>query len=235
MHLLQPAYIPVARHRWLVDDLRAHAAYCLEHRDLDRTRRGLRAGALDDAVAAMARPHGGLDFFLLAAMASTRFQIKNDPFRGIEIAVRLAPAWYVVATAIVAFLLPARPAGTQLLAAPSPWLPGMIALVAGSIFLIAPHLGMGRGGDLHCPRPDRDRAVVTVMSRRSGWGGSHPPGPCRRRSSRLRAGMHFCRSPPTATTGPTVWVSHVVCLLIALALIFFAARRQSRSEADSLQ
>ena len=51
-----------ARHRWQVDDLRSHAAHGLEHLDFDRTCRGLRAGALDDAVDPMAWAHGGLAF-----------------------------------------------------------------------------------------------------------------------------------------------------------------------------
>lgn len=168
--------------------------------------------------------------FLLAVIASTRFQMKNDAFRATDMQFVVSGA-VVVAAAIVAFLLPARPAGTESAPAPSPLLPGTIALIAGSIFLITPSTWAWGAVAIYIALDLIVIAVVIAMSRRSGWGGSHRLALAA--GAALAYGWHaFVQKPVDGTTGPTVWVSNAVCLLIALALIFFAARRQSRSGAD---
>lgn len=167
--------------------------------------------------------------FVLAVIASTRFQMKNDPFRatGMQFAVS---GLVVAAAAIVAFLLPARPAGTESAPAPNPGLPGMIALVAGSIFLVTPATWAWGAVAVYIALDLIVIAVVTAMSRRSGWGGRHRLALAA--GAALAYGWHaFLQKPVDGTSGPTVLASHALCLLIVLAVIFFAARRQPRSEA----
>jgi hypothetical protein len=108
-------------------------------------------------------------------------------------------------------------------------LPGAIALIASSIFLITPPAWAWGAVAIYIALDLIVIAIVTAMSRRSGWGGSHRLALAA--GAALAYGWHaFIQKPVDGSTGPTVWASHAVCLLIALAVIFFATRRQSRAE-----
>ena len=155
--------------------------------------------------------------------------MKNDPFRAT--AMQFAVSGMVVAAAaIVAFLLPARPAGTESAPAPKPWLPGMIALVAGSMFLITPPTWAWGAVAVYIALDVIVIAVVTAF--RGAQVGAEviawPSPPAQLSPTAWHA---FLQKPVDGTTGPTVLVSNAMCLLIVLAVIFFAAHRQPRSEA----
>lgn len=123
--------------------------------------------------------------FVLAAIASTRFQMKNDSFRATSTQF-IVSGIIVIVAAVVAFLLPARRAGVGPGIAPSPWLGGSAR--TGRRISFSDHsaeVGVGRGRNLLCLRyrshPDRH---VPVTPLRLGW--TAPPRAGRRRGTRLR-------------------------------------------------
>jgi hypothetical protein len=167
--------------------------------------------------------------FVLAAVASTRFQMTNDPFLASKTQFVVSGIVVVVA-AVVAFLLPARPAGTDPSSAPSPWLAGAIGLIAGSLFLIVPRAWAWGAVAIYLTLDLIVIVAVTAMSRRSGWGGSHRLALAS--GAALAYGWHaFFQDPVDGTTGFTIRGSNALCLLIVLALIVFAARQQARRAA----
>jgi hypothetical protein len=167
--------------------------------------------------------------FVLAAVASTRFQMKNDPFRASE-AQFVVSGIIVVVAAAVAFLLPAQPAGTNPSPAPSPWLAGALGLISGSLFLIVPREWAWGAVAIYLTLDLIVIVAVTSMSHHSGWGGSHRLGLAA--GAALAYGWHaFLQKPVDGTTGLTIRGSNALCLLIVLALIAFAARQQARHEA----
>jgi len=229
LHLLQPAYIPSLGIGgwWTIFVLTLHTVWSIS------TSIALVEACVPERSTTPWLQWPGLTLdsilFVLAAIASTRFQMKNDPFRATEMQF-VVSGIIVAAAAIVAFLLPARPAGTESALAPSPLLPGAIALIASSIFLITPPAWAWGAVAIYIALDLIVIAIVTAMSRRSGWGGSHRLALAA--GAALAYGWHaVIQQPVDGSTGPTVWASHAVCLLIALAVIFFAARRQSRSQA----
>lgn len=164
--------------------------------------------------------------FALAVIASTRFQIKHDGF----VATRMqfvVSGIVVVATVIAAFLLPARRTGREAAPAPSPWLCGAVALIAGSLFLIVPRAWAWGAVAIYLAVDLVVIFLVTGMSRRSGWAGSHRLALAA--GAALAYGWHaFLQMPVDGTTGIAIRASNAVCLLVVLALIAYAARRQVR-------
>ena len=169
--------------------------------------------------------------FALAAIASTRFQIKNGGF--IASRMQFLVSGIVVTVAVIAaFLLPARRAGSESTAAPSPWLPGAIALIAGSVFLIVPRAWGWTAVAIYFVLDLTVIVLVAGMSRCAGWDGRHRLALAA--GAALAYGWHaFIQSPVDGTTGIVIRASNAVCLLIVLALITYAARRQVRCPPDS--
>jgi hypothetical protein len=164
--------------------------------------------------------------FALAVISSTRFQIKHDGF----VATRMqfvVSGIVVVAIAIAAFLLPARRAGREVTPAPSPWLTGAVALIAGSLFLIVPRAWGWGAVAIYLAVDVAVIFLVAGMSRRSGWDGSHRLALAA--GAALAYGWHaFLQMPVDGTKGIAIRASNAVCLLVVLALIAYAARRQVR-------
>ena len=229
MHLLDPAYIPALGIGgwWTVFVLTLHTVWsistsialveaCVPERASTPWLGGI--GLTVDSV-----------LFALAAVASTRFQMKHDPFRASKTQF-VVSGIVVVLAAVAAFLLPARPAGTNPEPAPSPWLAGAIGLIAGSIFLIVPPalawgaIAIYLGLDLIVI------LAVTTMSKCSGWGGIHRLALAG--GAALAYGWHaFLGKPVDGTTGLTIRLSNAICLLIIVTLIAFAAWQQQQHAA----
>ena len=164
--------------------------------------------------------------FALAVAASTRFEIRHDGFIASKMQFGVS-AIVVVLAVLAAFLLPARKAGTGSGLAPSPWVAFAIALTAGSVFLIVPPTWAWTAVAIYLVLDLIVILLITGMSRRSRWGGSHRLALAA--GAALAYGWHaFLQKPVDGTTGITVLASHIICLLIVLALIGYAARRQRR-------
>jgi hypothetical protein len=133
----------------------------------------------------------------------------------------------VVVAVIAAFLLPAPRAERESTPAPSPWLCGAVALIAGSLFLIVPRAWAWGAVVIYLAVDITVTFIVAGMSRRSGWAGSHRLALAA--GAALAYGWHaFLQMPVDGTTGNAIRASNIVCLLIVLALIAYAARRQVR-------
>jgi len=225
LHLLDPAYIPALGMGgwWTIFVLTLHTVWSIS----------TSIALVEACVPARATtpwlrwPGLTLDsvLFVLAAVASTRFEIQHDGF----IATRtqfIVSGIVTVAAIIVAFFLPARRAGTEPTPAPSPWLPGAIALIAGSIFLTVPRAWAWGAVAIYVALDLTVIFVITGMSRRSGWGGSHRLALAA--GAALAYGWHaFLQMPVDGTRGVSIRASNAVCLLITLAVITYAARRQA--------
>ena len=227
LHLLDPAYIPQLGIGgwWTIFVLTLHTVWsistsialieaCVPRRATDPWLGGI--GLSVDLL-----------LFGLAAVASTRFQMKNDAFRA-STAQFIVSGIVVVAAAVVAFMLPARPGGTNPSRAPSPWLAGAVGLIAGSVFLIVPRAWGWGAVAIYLTLDLIVIVAVSAMSHRSGWGGSHRLGLAS--GAALAYGWHaFFQQPVDGTTGLTIRGSNALCLLIVLAVVAFAARQLARS------
>jgi len=226
LHLLDPAYIPALGIGgwWTIFVLTLHTVWSIS----------TSIALVEACVPARATtpwlrwPGLTLDsvLFALAAIASTRFEIQHDGF----IASRtqfVISGIVVIAAAVAAFLLPSRRAGTQSTPAPSPWLPGTIALIAGSIFLTVPRTWAWGAVAIYIALDLIVIFATTSMSQRAGWDGRHRLALAA--GAALAYGWHaFLRAPVDGTTGITIRASNAVCLFIVIALIGCAARRQVR-------
>jgi hypothetical protein len=229
LHLLDPAYIPALGIGgwWTVFVLTLHTVWSIST-SIALIEACVPSRATTPWLGGMGLTVDSL-LFVLAAVASTRFQMKNDPFRASK-AQFVVSAIVVVVAAVVAFLLPSRPAGTNPSPAPSPWLPGAIGLFAGSLFLIVPRTWAWGAVAIYLARDLLVIFAITAMSHRSGWGGSHRLALAA--GAALAYGWHaFIQKPVDGTTGLAIRGSNALCLMIVLVLIDFAARRQSRHPA----
>lgn len=224
LHLLDPAYIPALGIGgwWTIFVLTLHTVWSIS------TSIALVEACVPERASTPWLGGIGLTvdslLFALAVIASTRFQLKNDPFRASK-GQFVVSGIVVVVAGVAAFLLPARPAGTDPAAAPSPWHAGALGLIAGSIFLIVPRAWAWAAVAIYLALDLIVIVAVTVFSRRWGWSGSHRLGLAG--GAALAYGWHaFLQTPVDGTTGLTIRASNAICLLIVLAVIGFAARRQ---------
>jgi len=166
--------------------------------------------------------------FVLAAIASTRFQIKHDHFLATK--MQFLVSGIVVTLAIVAaFLLPAGRPSTQV-PAPASFAVGALALIAASIFLIVPPALGWAAVAIYLFLDVVVVAGILALSHRTGWDGRHRLALAA--GAALAYGWHaFLQNPVDGTTGWVIRGSNAVCLLIVLALIAFAAKRQTRRTA----
>ena len=229
LHLLDPAYVPALGIGgwWTVFVLTLHTVWSIS------TSIALIEACVPDRATIPWLRWPGLTvdttLFVLAAIASTRFQMKNDSFRATSTQF-LVSGIIVILAAVAAFLLPARPAGSGPDTAPSPWIPGAIGLATGSLFLIVPRAWGWGAVAIYLALDLAVIAAVTSMSHRTGWNGVHRLALAA--GAALAYGWHaFIQNPVDGTTGLTIRLSNAICLLIVLALITFAARRQARRAA----
>ena len=224
LHLLDPAYIPALGIGgwWTIFVLTLHTVWSVS----------TSIALVEACVPARATtpwlrwPGLTLDsvLFAWAVIASTRFQIKHDGF----VATRMqfvVSGIVVVVGVIAAFLLPARRVGRESTPAPSPWLPGAVALIAGSLFLIVPRAWAWGAVAIYLALDMTVIFIVAAMSSRSGWSGSHRLALAA--GAGLAYGWHaFVQTPVDGTTGVIIRASNAVCLLTVLAVIAYAAHRQ---------
>jgi hypothetical protein len=172
LHLLQPAYIPALGIGawWTVYVLTLHTVWSIS------TSIGLVEALVPDRATTPWLRGTGLTvtcvLFVLAAVASTAFEIKQDHFVA-TIAQFAVSAVVCVATTVAAFLLPMRSEAHKPGWVPNPWLVGAGALLAGSIFLMTPN---SWGWSTVGVYVILDLAVITTVVTRShhaGWNGQH--------------------------------------------------------------
>jgi hypothetical protein len=165
--------------------------------------------------------------FVLAVIASTRFEIQHDHFLATRAQFSVS-ALVVVLAVVAAFLLPASQAGMNPSPAPDPFALGVLALIAASFFLmVPPALGWGAVA-IYLVLDLVVIVSVTALSHRPGWGGRHRLALAA--GAALAYGWHAFLTTPVGggKNGLVVRGSNAVCLLIVCAVIGLAARRQAR-------
>lgn len=227
LHLLDHAYIPALGIGawWTVFVLTLHTVWSIS------TSIALIEACVPDRATTPWLHWPGLTvdtvLFVLAAVASTRFEIHHDHFLATRAQFSIS-ALVVVLAVIAAFLLPAREAGTGTGQAPDPFAVGVLALIAASFFLLVPPALGWAAVAIYLVLDLIVIVSVTALSQRAGWGGRHRLALAA--GAALAYGWHAFLTTPVGggTNRLVVRGSHVACLLIACGVIAFAARRQAR-------
>jgi hypothetical protein len=172
MHLLQPAYIPALGIGawWTIFVLTLHTVWSIS------VSIALVEALVPDRATTSWLKGIGLTvvsiLFVLATIASTRHEIKQDHF----LASKAQFAWSAVVCVLAifaAFRLPARPPQHASGWTPSPWLVGAAALVAGSIFMVVPNVWGWLAVAIYVFLDLTILAAVSVLSHREGWNSQH--------------------------------------------------------------
>lgn len=168
--------------------------------------------------------------FAIGAVASARFQMKQDPFLASRTQFAVA-AMVIVVLIAAAFLMPARSSDTAKGSAPSPWIAGAIALLFGSAALMVPPAwGWGAAAELL----GLDLVILLAVfawSRRGGWGLQHQL--ALSAGAALAYGWHaFLQHPAVGKLDASVRVGNAIFLAGALGLIWFGATRVKRSSGE---
>lgn len=165
--------------------------------------------------------------FVFGAVASARFQMKQDPFLASRTQFAVAAA-VIVTLIVAAFLAPVRKSITTTGGVPSPWIAGAIALLFGSAALMFPPAwGWGAAAVLLGLDLVMLLAVV-AWSRRGGWGLQHQL--ALGAGAALAYGWHaFVQHPAVGKLDASVRIGNAIFLAEALALIWFGATRVKRS------
>jgi hypothetical protein len=228
LHLLEPAYIPALGIGawWTIFVLTLHTVWSIS------TSIALVEALVPERATKPWLGTLGLSvvgvLFILAAIASTRFEIKQDHFVASKAQFVWASVLCVLAIA-VAYLLPARSTPTEAGLVPNPWIVGFAALAAGSIFLMVPKTWGWFAVGIYVVLDLVIIASILVMSRRSGWDSRHRLGLAA--GAALTYAWHsFTVSPVVGRAGAGFRIGNVIFAAGLLMLLFFGARRTSAYE-----
>ena len=161
--------------------------------------------------------------FLFGAASSTGLALKQDPFLASSTQF-LCAAICCVAAILIAFLLPHGRAREIAGEAPSPWLVGAAALLAGSIFMtVLKEWGWATVG-IYVVLDATMITLVARWSRSEGWGNLHRLALAG--GAALAYGWHaFLQSPVVPAGGATMRVGNALFLVGLAVLLAVAARR----------
>jgi hypothetical protein len=169
--------------------------------------------------------------FAAGVYANTSYSLHHDRFRASPTQFLVA-ALLVVVFAASAFLLPARAAGHKQGFAPSPWLSGAGAFLLGFAVFVAP-VNLNWVAVAWIFAADLIFLFsLWVCSRRSGWTALHTFSIGA--GGALVYGVHaFLQGPVVPSPKRIVLASHVLFLVLAVALIAAAVRRIRAVQAAS--
>ena len=230
LHLLEPAYIPALGIGawWTIFVLTLHTVWSIST-SIALAEALVPERAMKPWLGTLGLSVVGV-LFVLAAIASTRFEIKQDHF--VASAAQFGAAAVVCVLAIVvSFLLPASSTSKRSGSAPSPWIIGFGALAAGSIFLMVPKAWGWLAVGIYVVLDLVMIALISVMSGRSGWDSRHRLGLAA--GAALTYAWHsFIQMPAVGSAGTGFRIGNAIFAAGLLILLFFAARRTSRYESD---
>jgi len=228
LHLLEPAYIPALGIGawWTIFVLTLHTVWSIS------TSIALAEALVPERATKPWLGTLGLSvvgvLFILAAIASTRFEIKQDHF----VASTAQFAWAAVVCVlaiVVAFLLPASSTSKESGLVPNPWIVGFAALAAGSIFLMVPKAWGWLAVAIYVVLDLVMIVAISVMSRRSGWDSRHRLGLAA--GAALTYAWHsFTVAPVVGSAGPGFRIGNAIFAAGLLVLLFFGARLTSAYE-----
>lgn len=226
LHLLQPAYIPALGIgvTWTLFVLTQHAVWSIS------VSVALAEAAFPDRAAKPWLGRGELAIagaiFLLGAAASTGITFRQDSFRASGL--QFASAGLICALVIAAsFRLPrgdAQDTGGAA-SAPSPWLAGAAALLAGSIFLLIPLPWAWAAVGIYLLLDLTMVVLVSRWSRSTGWSNLHRLALAG--GAALADAWHaFIQTP---AVGMVDRMGNVIFAAALVALLAFAVRRITKT------
>lgn len=167
--------------------------------------------------------------FVLAAILSTKMEIKQDHFVA-SIPQFAVSAVICVLTIVAAFCLPTRSASRAPGWVPSPWLVGAGALAAGSIFLLVPNAWNWWAVVVYLILDLVGIAAVFSLSRRVGWSCQHRLALAG--GAALAYAWHaFTQNPVVSTSGRVARIGNAVFAAGLIVLLVIAARRTAAKTA----
>ena len=229
LHLLRPAYIPALGIGawWTVFVLTLHTVWSIS------TSIALVEALVPERAEKPWLKAPGLSvvaiLFILGAIASTRFEIKQHHFIASRMQFIIAAIVCVLAV-VAALILPATKPGRQPGPVPSPWLVGFGALVAGSIFILIPPTWGWIAVGIYLALDALVIAVVWRMSQNSAWNATH------RLALAAGAGLTYAwhaftvPKPVAGTGGASFRIGNAIFAAGLIFLLVFAAKKISRLE-----
>ncbi len=223
LHLLEPAYIPALGIGiwWTVFVLTLHTVWSIS------VSIALAEALVPERTTTPWLRGPGLAvisfLFLLVAVASTRFEIKQDHF--VASTSQFVGAAIVSMLAIIgAFQLRPKPATRAPGSVPSPWLVGALALIAGSIFMVVPKAWNWLAVGIYLFLYGVTLALVTVWSHRVGWNALHRLALAG--GAALAYAWHaFIQQPAVGSSGLSFRIGNAVFAGALILLLVIAARR----------
>lgn len=173
--------------------------------------------------------------FIAVCVASTFNSIRMDKVHFVATHVQFAVAGIIcILLIVIAFLLPKHGASPMASSgnAPSPWLVGALALIAGSIFMFTPKNWAWRAVGIYFALYIIMIVAVAIWSQRTGWDGRDRFALAG--GAALAYGLHsFAAVPVMEPAGMFFRISNAVLLLALIALLVIAARKDSNYVAES--
>jgi hypothetical protein len=232
LHLLEPAYMPSLGIGawWTVFVLTLHTVWSISV-SIALTESLVPDRATTPWLGRLGLCVVGL-LFALAAVSITSFSIKQDAAHFVASTAQFVSAGIIcAAVVVVAFLLP-KPSGAHSDGnVPSPWLIGLIGLVAGSILLVVPNRFAWWAVLIYLVLDAIVVAAIYVWSSRRGWNGSHRLALAG--GAALAYAWHaFIENPAVGHAGRINRIGNAVFALGLVILLYFAVRKM-RTPADS--
>lgn len=167
--------------------------------------------------------------FIAVCVASAANSIRTDKVHFVATHAQFAVAGIIcILLIVIAFLLPKRGALPSPSSgnAPSPWIVGTLALIAGSIFIFTPKDWAWRAIAVYFALYIIVIACVAIWSRSSGWDGRHRLALAG--GAALAYGLHsFAAVPVIEPAGIFFRISNAVLLLALIALLLISVRKNS--------
>ena len=164
--------------------------------------------------------------FVLGSAASIAITLKGDHFLASR-AQFVSAGVLCVGIIVASFYLPRRPrGGTESSSAPSPWIAGSAALIAGSIFLVVP-AGWGWGAvGVYVLLDLVMIGLLAHWSRSADWGGLHRLAVAG--GAALAYAWHaFIQNPAVGKAGMVDRIGNVVFAAALISVLAIAARRNN--------
>ena len=171
--------------------------------------------------------------FVLGALASAAFSLKSDPFHATKMQFAMA-AICCIAIVVVSFMLPSarEPEVTGATSAVNPWIVGAAALIAGSVFVLAPPKWAWGAVAIYVALDVLAIAVIHHWSRSNGWNQLHRIA-LAGGAGLVYAWSAFTHAPLVGKSILTARISHVV-FAAALVVVLAVAAGRIQPTASSL-